>query len=128
VRERIQPFELVILDEGIPVVAGWAVPITWGETRDDLPAGCGEALGRGLDEETRDGEVSHPAAVLSAEISSRSALSSLAWPCTQLGQCGRSFPQNRRRITRSPSDVRSCGLASRHRHASASAGDHKERM
>ena len=57
VRERIQRFELVVLDEGIPVVAGWAVPITWGGTRDDLPAGSGEASRRGLDEETRDGAV-----------------------------------------------------------------------
>jgi hypothetical protein len=51
VRERFTRFELVVLDEEVPVAAGWAVPIRWDGTREGLPAGYGDSLRRALEEE-----------------------------------------------------------------------------
>lgn len=50
-RERFSRFELVVLDDDVPVAAGWAVPIRWDGTRESLPTGYGDSLRRALEEE-----------------------------------------------------------------------------
>jgi hypothetical protein len=51
VRERFAQFELVALDEDVPVATSWAVPIRWDGTREGLPAGYGDSLRGALEEE-----------------------------------------------------------------------------
>ncbi|MCJ1675667.1 hypothetical protein MT355_20565 [Rathayibacter sp. VKM Ac-2929] len=55
VRERFTRFELVVLDEDVPVAAGRAVLIQWNGAREGLPAGYGDSLRRALVKEEEDG-------------------------------------------------------------------------
>lgn len=50
VRERFGRFELVVLDEDVPVAAGWAVPIRRDWMREGLPSGYGDSLRGALEE------------------------------------------------------------------------------
>jgi GNAT superfamily N-acetyltransferase len=48
VRELFRDLELVVLDDDVPVAAGWAVPLRWDGTVGDLPAGYTDSLARAL--------------------------------------------------------------------------------
>lgn len=49
VRELFRDLELVLLDDGEMVAAGWAVPLRWNGEIDDLPAGFNDSLARAVD-------------------------------------------------------------------------------
>lgn len=50
VRERFGDYELVALDaEGAPLAAGWAVPLVWDSTLEDLPSGYSDSLRRAVE-------------------------------------------------------------------------------
>ncbi|MFC0508929.1 hypothetical protein [Micromonospora costi] len=42
-------YDVMVLDEGIVVAGGWAVPLAWDGTLDDLPSGYDDALIRAVD-------------------------------------------------------------------------------
>ncbi|MFJ8579415.1 hypothetical protein [Micromonospora sp. NPDC093277] len=48
VRELFRHLELVLLDDGEVVAAGWAVPLRWNGQIDDLPAGYNDSLARAI--------------------------------------------------------------------------------
>ena len=48
VRELFRDLELVLLDDGDLVGAGWAVPLRWSGQIDDLPTGFNDALARAV--------------------------------------------------------------------------------
>lgn len=50
VRERFTDFELVALQaDDTPVAAGWAVPLAWDSTLEDLPSGYSDSLRRAVE-------------------------------------------------------------------------------
>lgn len=49
VRELFRDLELVLLDDGEIVAAGWAVPLRWNGQIDDLPTGFNDSLARAVD-------------------------------------------------------------------------------
>ncbi len=49
VRSAFADLELVVLDEGEPVAAGWGVPLTWTGAPEDLPGGYTDALRRSVE-------------------------------------------------------------------------------
>lgn len=48
VRSWFPEFQVVLVDDGQPVAAGWAVPIAWDGTVADLPAGYTTTLQRAV--------------------------------------------------------------------------------
>ncbi|MCW6005124.1 hypothetical protein K1W54_11105 [Micromonospora sp. CPCC 205371] len=67
VRELFRDLELVLLDDGEIVAAGWAVPLRWTGQIDDLPAGFNDSLARAVDGHDA-GESPDTLAILAAQV------------------------------------------------------------
>ncbi|MEV4413282.1 hypothetical protein [Catellatospora sp. NPDC049609] len=67
IRDLFGDLELVLLDDGVPVAAGWAVPLCWNGETDDLPAGYNDSLARALADHDA-GRTPDTHAVLAAQV------------------------------------------------------------
>jgi GNAT superfamily N-acetyltransferase len=67
VRELFRDLELVLLDDGEVVAAGWAVPLRWNGQIDDLPAGYNDSLARAVSGHDA-GESPDTLAILAAQV------------------------------------------------------------
>jgi GNAT superfamily N-acetyltransferase len=67
VREVFRHLELVLLDDGEIVAAGWAVPLRWNGQIDDLPAGYNDSLARAVNGHDA-GESPDTLAILAAQV------------------------------------------------------------